>query len=250
MIKERAREAEQRKQAMLDGYNPDEVVLREKREREFTDKKTEFDSNQRQKHLEIVSKLLEEDKLKKKTEKIAAKAHWQGRWPLDGAQQPEMKSSHSQRRRTRQRLRINDNKAAVHGCSEEVSESVHEEDVPDIAESEKVVKGLDCDEGLDRPEIDGLWNKTGTAIQQMMLEKDEEEEERKGDGCEVRGRREKGRSKLEEKMLTSVMDNLKGSIVRRQIAAGKEFKVSLSAVLGRVGIFRDVSLLVKHLHLR
>ena len=56
----------------------------------------------------------------------------------------------------------------------------------------------------------------------MTRESMEEEE----GGGERGGRgRGKGRSKLEQKMLTNVVDNLKKSVVRRQVAAGREFKV-------------------------
>ena len=49
---------------------------------------------------------------------------------------------------------------------------------------------------------------------------EEEEEEVRGEG---RGGRE--RSKLEQEMMSGVMEKLKKSIVRPQIAAGREFKV-------------------------
>ena len=59
--------------------------------------------------------------------------------------------------------------------------------------------------------------------------KKEIEEGGEGEGGSGGGRERKGRqrSKLEQKMLTDVMDDLKQSIVRKQVVAGREFKVHI-----------------------
>lgn len=235
----RQREQQLRTQAVLRGDNPDEVMLRKKREKEESKKRSEFEEKRREKHLEIVTKLLEEEKMKKRSEKMAEVAHWQGRWPPEVAQQSVTKQREGEQKTKLRGLKkskqmkndegenpvISSNNEAVPGMDREVVESADESN-DGRGEGERGER--DDDDSLAQPEIKGLWSfQTETETQQVTQEEEREEVAVVADeeGGRTR-RRRKERSKLEQKMLTGVVDNLRQSIVKTQVAAGREFKVS------------------------
>ena len=179
LSKERASETELRRRALQSGDNPDEVTLRKKREKEFDEKKREFESNRRQKHLEIVSKLLEEEKKKKKSETLSLKSHWHGRWVSEGAGgRPGERGRGRGRKRERgnekrleeeeevveQSFGDGERESETRGRNERRSDSEDEKERADdgvISESgEREEEVVDSEEVFARPEIDGLWNKT------------------------------------------------------------------------------------------
>ena len=172
-----------------------------------------------------MSKLLEEEKIKRRTEQLASKSHWKGRWPCEGTQQSHVRAKGVGQRRqksSQQSSIVND----LHGNDEEnpvISEGERRENLESSSEDEAVldereIDEKDFDETLAKPEIDGLWSQR--AVQQVS--EGEEVESASGE----RGRRGKGRSKLEQEMLTNVVNSLKHSVVRNQVAAGREFKVT------------------------
>lgn len=173
--RERVLEKEQRKQAVLDGENPDEVLLRKKRAKEFSKKKAEFEENRKQNHLEIVAKLLDEQKLKKRTEILASKSHWKGRWPLDGARQSdEVRQNEHVRKRKNKFQQRNTVHSPLGGDGDNpligANQTGKEEGGGNLESSDEEVHvhvGLmrecdiassDFDETLTKPEIDGLWS--------------------------------------------------------------------------------------------
>ena len=167
--KEKVREEEQRRQAVLNGDNPDEVLLREKRAREFTKRKTDFEENRKQRHLEIVARLLEEEKVKKRSERLAAKDHWKGRWLVAG-EKSESKLRKG-RSGSKKMLRNMHNPSENEGVNPLISgdetgegeggegcESSEECDGGEGVKGEQVIDVRDLDEVLAKPEIDGLWS--------------------------------------------------------------------------------------------
>ena len=233
--KKRLRQEHLRMEAALRGDDPDEAMLRQTREREISKKRAEFEENRRQRHLEIVAKLLEEETVKKKGCKMAEKAHWKGRWPRE--------SGTRQRERSQQRGAVKTRHAEGDGGVNPVisdREGVIERDDKRDFGSSSEDEGCDGDEGerrerdfddetLAQPEIDGLWTlptHTETGLKKLLEEKQEEDREEEDVGDERRRGRGKRRSKLEQKMLTDVVENLRQSIVKKQITAGREFKVS------------------------
>ena len=234
--RERSREIEERRRAALDGENPDEVLLRKKREKELAEKKAEFEEKRRQKHVEIVSKLLEEQEHKKKSERLASKPHWEGRWPLEGEQQmktipgklPQKTHGFKRSSRFRESEGVNPVISANNDtCGEgDIGDGGSDSDGSGAsgAKCDGVRADKDVDEVLTKPEIDGLWNQK--CSKEARTDGDEEES---GDGEKERRGRGKGRSKLEQKILTDVVDNLKQSVFKKQqVVAGREFKVSHS----------------------
>ena len=239
--KTRLREERLRTQAATQGHNPDEVMLRRKREREESRKRARFEEKRREKHLEIVARLLEEDKMKSRSEKMGEKAHWQG--PHDATQQNGMRKREGERKAKLRGLntkQTEDNNEGAHPAISSNDEAVLERGGGEVVESSSDEYDGDEREGergegeasgetLAQPEINGLWSlHSETAAQQSLKIEEQEEEEGEGEEVKDRGRkrRKKERSKLEQKMLTGVIDNLRQSIVKKQVAAGREFKVS------------------------
>ena len=226
-----------RTQAVLCGDNPDEVMLRRKREKEESKRRSEFEEKRREKHLEIVTKLLEEEKMKKRSEKMAEVAHWQGRWPPEVAHQSVTKQREGEQKTKLRGLKkskqmkndegenpvISSNNEAVPGMEREVVESSDESN-DGRGEGERGER--DDDDSLAQPEIKGLWSLQTETETQQVIQEDEREEVVVDEPGGRTGRRRKERSKLEQKMLTGVVDNLRQSIVKTQVAAGREFKVS------------------------
>ena len=174
--REKAREEEQRRQAVLNGENPDEVLLREKRAREFTKRKTDFEENRKQRHLEIVARLLEEEKVKKRNERLASKDHWKGRWLVAGAEKSESKlrKGRSGSKKLRHKGHNMQNPSENEGVNPlfsgnetgereggEGCESSEECDAGEGVKGEQVINVRDLDEVLAKPEIDGLWSQRG-----------------------------------------------------------------------------------------
>ena len=235
--KRKVHEEQLRNQALREGRDPDEMMLRRKREGEESEKWAEFEKNRRRRHVEIVSRLIEEENMKKKSEKMAEKAHWQGRWSQDETHRTRDSEIENH---TRPRF-VSDKPGKSGGDkgvnpvisgTDEVDRSVDsssDDDDDDVAEFVSGEGEIGVGDSLARPEIDGLWSAmpTHTKVEEReMFGKDEEEGEGvRGEG--VRGEGVRGeRSKLEEKMMKDVVSNLRQSIVRKQVAAGREFKVS------------------------
>ena len=183
--KEKALKDEERRQAVLLGENPDEVLLRKKRDKEFAEKRAEFEDNRKQRHLEIVSKLLEERKVKERAEKLALKSHWKGRWPI-GVQQPkdvvEVKQKDGGKRRNgrqygedaeRPSFSTGDNEGVdpLITAPEDAREGDFESSDEGETMEEKVIHySGSFDETLAKPEIDGLWSKKAREQQLVVGE--------------------------------------------------------------------------------
>ena len=181
--KEKALKDEERRQAVVLGENPDEVLLRKKRDKEFAEKRAEFEDNRKSRHLEIVSKLLEERKVKERAEKLASKSHWKGRWPI-GVQQPkdvvEVKQKDGGRRNGRQygedaghpSFSAGDNEGVdpLISAPEDTREGDFESSDEGEVMEEKFLHYSDSfDKTLAKPEIDGLWSKKAREQQQPVV---------------------------------------------------------------------------------
>ena len=172
--KERVLEAVERRQAQEEGENPDEVLLRKKRVKEFEKKREEFEAARKQRHLEIVASLLEERKVRERAEKVASKAHWKGRWPPGRLESETIfrdKGMKGVRSKNRKKQRTSsggsagvapvissDNTAGVQPGRDRVeSESSEEEEEQGLEEGGW--RSDEKEEALVRPEIEGLWER-------------------------------------------------------------------------------------------
>ena len=164
--KERTCEEKRRRLAVLDGDNPDEVILRKKRENEFSKKKAQFEENRRQKHVKIVSKLLKEQKLKKRSEKITSKAHWQGRWPSEPTRarhQENLGREKTHKHGESDSVQVDDGANPIISGEDEKQgpggESSDDDNGDGGVSGEEETQGGGSDQILTEPEIKGLWNR-------------------------------------------------------------------------------------------
>ena len=74
------KEEEQARESILEaGGNPHKEFLRRKRVSEYEEKKAGFARKQREAAVEIVARLLEEERQRHRAQRQAARAHWKGR---------------------------------------------------------------------------------------------------------------------------------------------------------------------------
>ena len=245
--KKRSEEESLREKALMRGEDPNEAILRRKREMDESKKRTKFEKNRRKRHVEIVSRLLQEEKARKRSEKMAAKPHWQGRWTLEGAQQIRSGQRESHHRPKPHQgfknveedilLGEEDGNPTISGNEADPEGNLNSSDddenkIECEGGNEGEGEGRELGETLAEPEINGLWSLVQEADQhQLDNEEEEEKEKEKGEGGEGRGGVERvtgkrQKSKLEQKKMSEVVDSLRKSIARKQVAAGREFKVS------------------------
>ena len=237
-----------RAQAIARGENPDEVMLRRQREKEESRKRAKFEEKRREKHMEIVTQLLEEDKMKSRSEKKVGRADWQGHWPHDATHQSVTRKRGEKHREknlhginTKHTEKDEGENPVISGNDEAVyerggGETTSDESDDDDNEGEGGRGEGASSETLAQPEINGLWNLHSGTTARQPLEEEEKEEGKGEDGG--RERRRKERSKLEQQTLTHVVENLRQSIVKKQVVAGREFKVSSNPTVGD-GISRN-----------
>ena len=77
--KRQIQDQREREQVLSEGGNPDETFLRRQRKESFELNKESFLKRQNERQVEIINRLLEEEKMLKKIEKKIAKSHWHER---------------------------------------------------------------------------------------------------------------------------------------------------------------------------
>ena len=235
--KQRKLEKAERDQILSEGGNPDEVFLKRQRIETFKKTKHAFTKKQRERQLQIVSQLLEESQMQKKLETKFSKAHWHNR---EQAPHPSKRSLHLQKKR-KVTTQYDGSGAVVTEGEVPAIESKGEEEVsvgkPVEGEKKKDVhfdssdeeshldehlreiqttSKLTSEENLAEPEIQGLWEKKRTVTLSGGGEG-------RGEGGRGGGKVE---SKAEREMREGAMEKLRKSVVVKQVAAGREFKVS------------------------
>ena len=69
----------ERERILVEGGNPEEIFLMRQRATQFEKERKKFRAKQNQRQLEIVTKLVEEEKVQKRLEKERSKSHWHWR---------------------------------------------------------------------------------------------------------------------------------------------------------------------------
>ncbi len=203
-----AKEQQERKRVLSEGGDPDEAILRKQRIESFELSREAFLKKQNERQVEIVNKLLEEEKALKKSEVKLSKSHWRSR---QDEPHPSKKIPSKKRRRVKQ-----------------LSPITYEEDAPAISDPNEMFEDIDT-----KPESEPLQEPSGPTEGRKILDHH--------DGAtliepEIRGLWEKDtktvsivkkeRSKMETVMMQEAMEKLKKSNVTKQVVAGREFKVS------------------------
>ena len=227
---------------LAEGGNPDEVFLRRQRAEAFEKNREEFEKKQRERQLEIVSQLLEERKIQKRLEAKLSKSHWHGK-----GQVPHPSKRRNLHLRKKQRVALKDSvvlegeaPAIIDGDATTVDEDEGKEKRREIdlesSDEEDHFGGqlqtgamkATSEETLAKPEIQGLWERS----ERKVTLGGGWGGEREGGGGTVGGGTVGGgevgkvESKAEREMRKGVMEKLRKSVVVKQVAAGREFKVS------------------------
>ncbi|XP_022101858.1 cilia- and flagella-associated protein 74-like [Acanthaster planci] len=222
-VAQQEREALDREREDLEvaGENAEEVMLRKQRLQQFEQEKQQHEANQKERQAELLSHLLREERQMKKRQ-----AMYPQLWP--DAKRDRAK------RVTRPKRKARIIREYSGSSSMEYSADVEEAAVPkpssaklagaDIssdddgfspygATSRDERGGSDSEDRKDelaKPEFEGLWN------QQHKTYKVPKEEDA--------GYSLKYTSKMERDMMAAALDKHRAGIVRKQVAAGKEFK--------------------------
>ena len=203
-------ERRERERILAEGGNPEEVFLMRKRASQFEKDKKEFKDKQNQRQLEIVSKLLEEEKLQKRLERVQSKSHWHSR-----QQRPHPSKRNLQAgAKKRKKREISDEHSVLTSTAEL---AVQEEGVTASEEAKVVEKSRSKQLAVDSSDEefdDDLLNKPADKGDDPVIRREE------GEGLV---KREKSKAELE--MMQRAMEKLKKSATIKQVAGGREFKV-------------------------
>ena len=231
-------EEEERDGIVARGGNPSEVALRKKRATEFKETKEAFESRKQERQLEIVAKLLEEEKLSKRRRGHTSKAvpHSQqlsliGKW-----------QAHKKRKEEWSRNKSEDQPKDEGGTFEKDRHkdgrgTFVEEDTPGEGEVPSRQAGLDGDTEMTSSESEdgdlGVVQDTGASKEDSLAEP-----EIRGlwdankAWCKKAGPKDSSaeahpsiQTKAEQEMMSRTMESLRQNIVTKQVAGGKEFKV-------------------------
>lgn len=200
---EEAKEEVERKRILEEGGNPEEELLRRKRLQEFMSKLEEFKATEKKRKLELVAKLLRESKQSNKQMKQKL------------SQPHQTKRVQKRQKKKREQLVLETTETGAGAGSADECAGPETEVL-----SELLLLG---DTGhILKPEIKGLWedqdgNVEGeTPVITVMSPSSTYVREK---------------SKAELEMMKTAMNKLKQSVITKQIAAGREFKVSWYAAV-------------------
>ncbi|XP_077980899.1 cilia- and flagella-associated protein 74-like isoform X2 [Glandiceps talaboti] len=223
----------ERLELLESGKNPDEIMLRKKRYKNFEAEKEEFDADQRDKQVEIVSRILKEEKQMKKRMQ-----QYPQLWPESKRDRERAKRLGRPKRKARIGIIHETSGSSSMEYSADVEEAAPVRDPSSMAAfkpSSKLTtvssdddddfspygvtsrdeKGEsdseDRDETLAKPEFQGLWDKRHKAYK---VPKDDDQ----------KFTLSHYQSKMEREMMTEALEKHRSGAVKKQIAAGKEFK--------------------------
>ena len=227
VLKQQAEEEEERKKILEEKGVPEEHFLRKQRLEQFQSMLSLFKQKQKERKLNIVEKLLREDKLNKQSQPGLHKGHTK----TSGRRTKAKESSNP--------ALLSSNKLASDGGSGDVELQGLQESSSSDSDTEKLTP--DTPQGkhmstLIEPEIRGLWEKSPKPTHLREFSKPSLTVTLSGGeggstevGSIPAGERtqgpKKGPSKAEVMIMKKAMEKLKRSKVSKQIAAGREFKV-------------------------
>ncbi|XP_013404073.1 cilia- and flagella-associated protein 74-like, partial [Lingula anatina] len=223
-VERAAKEAEERERQRIleEGGNPEEALLREKRQAEFDKLKEQHESRQRQHQVEIAQRiLLEEQRMKKRM--IQQPQLWND---------PKREKAKRVAPHKRRKLRIfQESESSSHEYSGDVEDEnrppmdariqmdssdeekgVHSSPYGTISRAELPDSDSETEANVDlaKPEFEGMWDKH----KPYRVPKDAAEPIIKHPGA----------SKMEQDIMVKVLDRHRENIVSKQVAAGREFK--------------------------
>ena len=231
--REQRKEEEEMRRLLAQGEDVEVEAVRKKRTQQFQAKLDKFQKKQQQRKVEIVARLLREEHTLKHTLKHTA--------PEPGHH--TVRDTHLKRRKRREEEEEEDVKMSCSTSTTAGKTTVdslqfiqtRQRDREEVAEFKnippgKVVSSLglssSAGDGM-QPEIRGLWEEAADKPPSIRMTQSEG-----GDGGGDGGGlvRKKAVNKTEVCMMQTAMEKLKESIIRKQVAAGREFKVRREGV--------------------
>lgn len=198
---------------------PEEHFLRKQRFQQFQSKVSTYKSQQEERKLEIVEKLLEEGKLKRQAKKRLAQERSEHAAKHAGRRNPPKK-------RTLTAPLVEHADSSIpeqgHGGADGKDEVLSSDSSSD-AEMFTVCDYLLKDGTIMEPEIRGLWDEAPAAVSAGTGLTPQEGGSREGPHLPSKRKA----SKAELRIMKKAMEKLKSSKVQDQIAAGKKFKARL-----------------------
>lgn len=192
-------EEEERMHTIKIGDNPDEVILRRKQMKHFENEKQKFEQKQKKSQLSIVSRLVEEEKIKKREETRLGQSHWQSQIDTTPTKQV---NNHWRKKKKHRTSDSSQNYTITTNEANEQQRKINEnEEEEKEKEKEKVI--MEEEETLVSPDIPGLWKNVTKNNKKETIVK---------------------MSKMEKQIMEQTMEKLKRSAVIKQITAGREFK--------------------------
>ncbi|XP_078615785.1 cilia- and flagella-associated protein 74-like [Branchiostoma floridae x Branchiostoma japonicum] len=213
----------ERQDVLGEGGNPEEVLLRRKRQKQFEREKETFEAQQREKQQEIVARIIREEKQMKHR-----KAQQPQLWP--DARRDRAKRVQGRKRKSRIIQHYTSGSSSVEYSAdvEEVAPTKGPQDKlatvssdddfspygltsrDERGDSESDSREGEDDENLAQPEFAGLWDQEHKAYK---VPEDHEVPPKPIGG-----------TKMEQQVLQQTLEKHRSGIIRKQVAAGREFK--------------------------
>ncbi|XP_078697450.1 cilia- and flagella-associated protein 74-like [Branchiostoma floridae x Branchiostoma belcheri] len=213
----------ERQEVLGEGGNPEEVLLRRKRQKQFERDKEMFEAQQREKQQEIVARIIREEKQMKHR-----KAQQPQLWP--DARRDRAKRVQGRKRKSRIIQHYTSGSSSVEYSAdvEEVAPTKGPQDKlatvssdddfspygltsrDERGDSESDSREGEDDENLAQPEFQGLWDQEHKAYK---VPEDQEVAPKPVGG-----------TKMEQQVLQQTLEKHRSGIIRKQVAAGREFK--------------------------
>ncbi|CAB4013133.1 Hypothetical predicted protein [Paramuricea clavata] len=234
------RDHQEREEILTEGLNPDEVLTRRKRIRQFEKDKETFEKRQRERQIEIADKLVREEKQMKK--------RYQQQPQLWTDKQRDRNKRFGRRKSKSKSLRVYSGSSSMEYSADAedaggafvpsklitVSSDDEDEFSPFGHTSRDEEKEGDSDhegDDLAEPEFRGLW------------EENEKNENKNLDRAETKLKfTDHIPSKTEQEMMERALMKQKESIVQKQVAVGREFKGQAFYSKPEVVIFKDFNI--------
>ena len=207
---------EKRREMLREKQDPDEFFLKEVRFRKYENKKQSFEKKTKEGKDKILEQIIQEEKNRIKQEKKQANPHWMDKYDSQAIHAKRNMSRKLPRMKVHKRPQIGD---SVKQVRESVSLIPREDkvalgDSSSEGEAENKIESSSGEEILPEPEYRGLW--------------------------ETQPKQKKHEHKLiSDESMQKAMEKLKTNIVRKQVAAGREFKGQPFRSQPEVVIFKD-----------
>ncbi|CAH1239266.1 Hypp5775 [Branchiostoma lanceolatum] len=243
----------ERQEVLGEGGNPEEVLLRRKRQKQFEREKETFEAQQREKQQEIVARIIREEKQMKHR-----KTQQPQLWP--DARRDRAKRVQGRKRKSRIIQHYTSGSSSVEYSAdvEEVAPPKGPQDNKlatvssdddfspygltsrdERGDSESDSREGEDDENMAQPEFAGLWDQEHTAYKSDSREGEDDENMAQPEFAGLWDQEHTaykvpedheippkpvGGTRMEQQVLQQTLEKHRSGIIRKQVAAGREFK--------------------------